>query len=260
MRIVVLVKPVPDATGQERLRPDGRLDRSAAPPVLNGNDEYTLEAALQLAEAAGGDVTLVAMAPESSREALRKGLAMGAARAVLVTDDALEGSCALGTIRVLAAALRGVEHDLVLAGADSADGGGGVVGAGIAELLGLPLVSGAAALEAVGEDAIRVRRVVAAGEETVEAPLPALVVGTQLLGEPRYPTLKGIMGARSKEVAVRTLADLGLDDGSVGGGVATTVVLEQRTPPSRAATRVVREPADVAAREIVELLVERRAI
>ena len=97
MRIVVLVKPVPDATGQERLGPDGRLDRTAAPPVMNGNDEYTLEAALQLAEAVGGDVTLLAMAPAEGLEALRKGLAMGAARAVVVTDDALAGSCALST-------------------------------------------------------------------------------------------------------------------------------------------------------------------
>lgn len=260
MRIVVLAKPVPDATGQERLGPDGRLDRSAAPPVLNGNDEYTLEAALRLVEAVGGEVTLLAMAPDGSREALRKGLAMGATRAVLVTDDALAGSCALSTIRVLAAALRQIELDLVLAGTDTADGGGGIVGAGIATLLGLPLVSGAAAIEPAGDTAIRVRRLVAAGEETVEAPLPALVVGTQLLGEPRYPTLKGIMGARSKEIAVRTLADLGLDAGSVGGSAATTVVLGQRPPASRAATRVIREPADVAAREIVDLLVARGAI
>jgi electron transfer flavoprotein beta subunit len=260
VRIVVLVKPVPDATGQERLLPNGRLDRSAAPPVLNGNDEYTLEAALQLAEAAGGDVTLVAMGPPGSQDALRKGLAMGAARAVLVIDDALEGSCALSTMLVLAAALRSVEHDLVLAGADSADGGGGVVGAGIATLLGLPLVSGAAAISAAGDGAIHVRRLAGAGQETVEAPLPALVVGTQLLGEPRYPSLKGIMGARAKEIAIRTLADLGLDPAAVGGAAATTVVVSQRPPVARAATRVVREAPDVAAREIVELLVERRAI
>ncbi len=260
MRIVVLAKPVPDATGQERLLPSGRLDRSAAPPVLNGNDEYTLEAALQLAEADGGDVTLVAMGPPDSRDALRKGLAMGAARAVLVSDDALEGSCALSTMKVLAAVLRTLEFDLVLAGADSADGGGGVVGAGIATLLDLPLVSGAASIAAAGDGRIHVRRLVGGGEETVEAPLPALVVGTQLLGEPRYPSLKGIMGARAKEIAVRSLADLGLDGTSVGAAAATTVVVAQRPPAGRAATRVVREAPDAAAREIVDLLVERRAI
>jgi electron transfer flavoprotein beta subunit len=260
VRIVVLVKPVPDATGQERLGSDGRLDRAAAPPVLNGNDEYTLEAALRLVDAGAADVTLLAMAPAGSQEALRKGLAMGAARAVLVTDDALAGSCALSTMQVLAAALRGIEHDLVLAGADSADGGGGVVGAGIATLLGLPLVSGAAAIEPAGDAAIRVRRIVAGGEETVEAPLPALVVGTQLLGEPRYPTLRGIMGARSKEIAVRTLEELGLTGEAVGGAAATTVVLDQRPPAERAVARVVRGEPTVAAAEIVELLVARRAI
>jgi electron transfer flavoprotein beta subunit len=260
VRIVVLVKPVPDATGQERLGPDGRLDRSSAPPVMNGNDEYTLEAALQLTEAAGGDVTLVAMAPPGGVEAIRKGLAMGAARAVVVTDDGLAGSCALSTIDVLAAALRGFEFDLVLAGADTADGGGGVVGAAVGTVLGLPVVHGAAALEAAGEAILRVRRLADGGEETVEVDLPALVVGTQLLGEPRYPTLKGIMGARSKEVAVRTLGDLGLDPATVGGAAATTVVVAQRPPAARSATRVVREAPDVAAREIVDLLVERRAI
>jgi electron transfer flavoprotein beta subunit len=260
VRIVVLVKPVPDATGQERLRPDGRLDRSAAPPVLNGADEYTLEAALRLVDANGGEVTLVAMAPAEGRDALRKGLAMGAARAVLVTDDLLAGSCTLSTMQVLAAVLRTIEFDLVLAGADSADGGGGVVGAGIATLLELPLVSGAAAIDAAGEGAIHVRRIVGTGEETVEAPLPALVVGTQLLGEPRYPTLKGIMGARAKEVAVRTLADLGLADAPIGGRSATTLVVTQRPPAARAAARVVREAPDVAAREVVDFLVDRRAV
>jgi electron transfer flavoprotein beta subunit len=260
VRIVVLVKPVPDATGQERLRPDGRLDRSAAAPVLNGADEYTLEAALRLVDAHGGEVTLVAMAPADGRDALRKGLAMGAARAVLITDDLLAGSCTLSTMQVLAAVLRTLEFDLVLAGADSADGGGGVVGAGIATLLDLPLVSGAAAIDEVGAGVIRVRRIVGTGEETVETPLPALVVGTQLLGEPRYPTLKGIMGARAKEIAVRTLADLGLTDAPTGGGSATSVVLAQRPPAVRATGRVVREAPDVAAREIVEFLVERRAV
>jgi len=260
VRIVVLVKPVPDATGQERLLPNGRLDRSAAAPVMNGNDEYTLEAALQLAEAAGGDVTLMAMGPPGSNEALRKGLAMGAARAVLVKDDALQGSCALSTMRVLAAALRTVDFDLVLAGADSADGGGGVVGAGLATLLDLPLVSGAAGISAAGERTLHVRRLAGAGQETVETALPALVVGTQLLGEPRYPSLKGIMGARAKEIAVRTLSDLGLDGGAVGSAAATTVVIAQRPPADRGATRVVREAPDTAAREIIDLLVERRAI
>jgi electron transfer flavoprotein beta subunit len=175
-------------------------------------------------------------------------------------DDALAGSCALSTMRVLAAAAGTLEFDLLLAGADSADGGGGVVGAGIATLLGLPLVSGAAAIDAADDGMVRVRRLVAAGEETVEVGLPAVVVGTQLLGEPRYPTLKGIMGARSKEMAIRSLADLGLGSDGVGGAVATTVVLAQRAPAARAAAQIVREAPDVAARAVIDFLADRRAI
>jgi electron transfer flavoprotein beta subunit len=259
VRIVVLVKPVPDATGQERLLPSGRLDRSAAPPVLNGNDEYTLEAALQFVEANGGDVTLVAMGPPGSQDALRKGLAMGAARAVLVSDDALEGSCALSTIRVLAAALRTVEADLVLAGADSADGGGGVVGAGIATLLGLPLVSGAAAISAAGDAAIHVRRLAGAGEETVEAGLPAVVVGTQLLGEPRYPSLKGIMGAKSKPQETLSLGDLGVEEGRAGEQGSRTEVHGLNDPPPRGDSRKIEDDGS-AAETIVDYLAEKRLV
>ena len=123
MRIVVLMKPVPDTTGQERLGPEFRVDRTAAPAVVNANDEYAVEAALKLVEAGGGEVTLLTMAPPTGPETMRKALAMGAHRGVLVTDPALAGSDTLSTVKVLAAALRGLEFDLVLAGADTSDGG-----------------------------------------------------------------------------------------------------------------------------------------
>ena len=262
MRIVVLVKPVPDnASGEERLGPDGWVDRSAVTPVLNGNDEYAVEAALQLVEASlgGGEVTLLAMAPESAPETLRKALAMGADRAVLVTDPALAGSCALSTARTLAAALRGLEYDLVLAGVDTSDGGGGIVAAGVATLLGLPYLSYGARIE-VADGRVRVRRISSTGYDVIEAPLPALVVATQAIGEPRYPSLKGIMGARRKEVAMRTVADLDLDGAVVGGAVATSRLTGIRTPPPRGATRVVQGPAAEAAREVVAFLEDRRLI
>ena len=132
MRIVVLVKPVPDpASAGERLGPDGRLDRAAVPAVVNGNDEYVLEAALKLVEAAGeGEITLLSMAPTNAPETLRKALAMGATRAVHVTDPALAGSDHVSTAKVLAAALGTLEYDMVFAGIDSSDGVGGVVPAG----------------------------------------------------------------------------------------------------------------------------------
>jgi len=261
MRIVVLAKPVPDATGEERLRDDFRLDRQAIPGVINGNDEYALEAALRLVEASpdGGEVILLAMAPEDCHETLRKGLALGAARAELVTDPLLEGSCALATAHVLAAALRRMTFDLVIAGVDTSDGGGGVVPAGIAALLRLPYLSYAARIEPSGE-CVRVRRITPTGYEILEAPLPALITATQALGEPRYPALKAIMAARRKDIANIPLADLELGSVAVGGVAATSRVTGSRSRPPRGTPRIINLPAEDAAREVVSFLAERRLI
>ena len=264
MRIVVLIKPVPDpASASERLGSDGRLDRAAAPAVVNGNDEYALEAALKLIAAApeGSDVTLLSMAPASAPETLRKALAMGATRGVHVTDSALAGSDAVSTALVLAAALRELEFDLVLAGVDTSDGVGGTVAAAVAAHLELPYLSYAARIEPdEAAKSVRVRRISPTGYDLLEAPMPALISCTQALGEPRYPSLKGIMGARSKEIVSRSLADLGLDPATVGGAVATTAVLGTSSPAARGATEIVRgTPAEGAAR-IVELLAARRLI
>jgi electron transfer flavoprotein beta subunit len=262
MRIVVLVKPVPDtASGGERLRPDWRLDRAATPAVVNANDEYALEAALKLTEAHGGEVHLVSMAGSNAPETMRKALAMGAASGSLVSDDTLGGSDTLSTARVLAAAVRDLDFDLLLAGADTSDGGAGVVPAGVATLLGLPYLSYAAKIEPdVGAGRVAVHRISPIGYDILEAPMPALVVATQALGEPRYPSLKGIMAARSKTIETRALGDVAGIDTTVGGDAATTAVLGAEAPPPRAATRVVRAPADEAAREVVDFLAERRII
>jgi len=263
VRIVVLVKPVPDpASAGERLGADGRLDRAAVPAVVNGNDEYVLEAALKLIEAAGeGEITLLTMAPTNAPETLRKALAMGAHRGVHVSDVALGGSCAVSTARVLAAALRQLEFDMVFAGIDASDGVGGIVPAAIAAHLGLPFLSYAARIEPdMFGRTVRVRRISATGYDVLEAPLPVLIAGTQALGEPRYPSLKGIMAARGKEIVTRSLADLGVDAISVGGAVATTAVLDSRMPPARAATEIVRGTPDEGAARIVEFLADRRII
>lgn len=263
MKIVVLTKPVPDpAAAAERLGPDGRLDRSASPSVINGNDEYVLEAALKLVEAQGeGEVTLVSMAPPGGVETMRKGLAMGAHRGVHVTDPALAGSDYGSTVAALVAALGELEYDLVLAGFDTSDGVGGVVGAMVATKLGLPYLSSVARIEpdpAAGT--VRVRRISPSGFDVLEAPMPALIVGTQLLGEPRYPSLKGIMAARSKEIATKSASDLGLDGGSVGGAASRTQVTGQEKPPARGATQVVRGTPEEGAKAIVDLLASRRLI
>ena len=263
MRILVLTKPVPDpAAGAERLGPDLRLDRAASPTVVNGNDEYALEAALQLVEAHGGEVAILTMAPANATETMRKALAMGALRGVLVTDPALAGADVPTTVRVLAAAAAQESFDLLLAGLDTSDGTAGLVAAGIAARLGLPLLSAAAAIEpdpAAGR--VRVRRLSAKGYDVVEGPMPAVVSCTQALGAPRYPSLKGIMAARSREIAVRALAEL---DGGGSPLVPTngwaTRVLAADPPPARAAGRVVRGPAAGAATEVAEFLAGRRLI
>ncbi|MFM2106184.1 MAG: hypothetical protein RL338_1216 [Chloroflexota bacterium] len=275
MRIVVLAKPVPDpAARSERLGPDGWLDRPASPSVVNGNDEYALEAALRIADAATAagrppvEVVLLAMSPDGSTDALRKALAMGATRAVLVADPALRGSDTLATTRVLAAALTTIEHDLVLGGIDTSDGVGGVVAPGIAALLGRPYLSYASQVEpdpAAG--VVRVRRISPTGYDLLEAALPAIVTGTQALGEPRYPSLKGIMAARSKEIATIGLgalapafASLGIDESALGGTARTTRLVDSRPPAPRPPTTVVRGSAEEGAAAIVALLAERRLI
>jgi electron transfer flavoprotein beta subunit len=262
VQILVLTKPVPDpAAGAERLGPDNRLDRAASPTVVNGNDEYALEAALQLVEAHGGEVAILTMAPPNATETMRKALAMGAMRGVLVTDPALAGADLPTTIRVLAAAAAEQPFDLLLAGLDTSDGAAGAVAAGVAARLGLPLLSAAGRIEpdpATGR--VRVRRLSPKGYDVVEAPMPAVISCTQALGTPRYPSLKGIMAARSREIVSRSLADLGDAALAPADGRWATEVVAAETPPARAAGRVVRAPAADAAREIADFLADRRLI
>ncbi|HET7677617.1 MAG TPA: electron transfer flavoprotein subunit beta/FixA family protein [Candidatus Limnocylindrales bacterium] len=258
MRIVVLLKAVP-VVGTERLADGHRVDRTGGLEA-NGNDEYVLEAALKLTEAHGGEVTLLTMGPPAAAEALRKGLAMGAARAVHVQDEAIAGSDARATAELLAAALGKLEYDLVVAGADTSDGQGGIVAAAVAARLGLPYLSYAAQIEPAGDGRVRVRRISTAGYDVLEASTPALVMGTQLLGEPRYPSLRGIMQARSKEIASWSLADLGVDPGRVGAGAATSEVLSATPPPPRGSATVVKDAPEAAVEQVIAFLASRRLI
>jgi len=261
VQILVLTKPVPDpAAGSERLGPDFRLDRAASPAVVNGNDEYALEAALQLVEAHGGEVSIMTMAPVNAPETMRKALAMGAQRGVHVTDPALEGADIPTTVRVLAAAAARETFDLLLAGLDTSDGTSGAVAAGVALRLGLPLLSSAGAIEPHPDaGTVRVHRLGAKGYDVIEGPMPAVISCTQALGAPRYPSLKGIMAARSREIVTLGLADLGSDLAPADGSWSTRVESAD-PPPARAAGRVVTAPAADAAREIVDFLADRRII
>jgi len=257
LNIVVLLKAVP-VVGTERLGSDLLTDRSVQLEA-NGNDEYLLEKALKLAETHGGEVAVLTVGPAGATEPLRKALAMGAARAVHVADDAIRGSDTRATVEILTAALRKLTFDLAFVGADTSDGQGGVVGAAIAVKLGLPYLSYASEIEPT-DAGVRIHRLTTTGYDVLEAPTPAVVMGTQLLGAPRYPSLRGIMQARTKPVDGWTLADLGIDAASVGSGASTTKTLDADRPPERAGATFIREAPDMAVAQLVDFLASRRLI
>ena len=258
MNIVVLLKAVP-VVGTERLDSGLLTDRSVQLEA-NGNDEYLLEKALKLTETHGGETITLTVGPAGSMEPIRKALAMGATRAVHVADDALRGSDMRATLDVLTAALKKMQPwDLVFAGADTSDGQGGVLGAALAVRLGMPYLSYASEIEPT-DGGVRIHRINPTGYDILEAPTPAVVMGTQLLGAPRYPSLRGIMQARSKPVEAWTLADLDLAPAAVGGGAATTKTLDASKPPERAGATFVRDAADDAVAKVVDFLASRRLI
>jgi electron transfer flavoprotein beta subunit len=211
MNVTVLAKFVPNPLGTPSLGPDHLLIRDAGDGALDPGDEYGLELALQLTEGSGGEVTVVSMGPEEAQTAVQRALAMGAHKAVLVTDPAIRGADALVSARVLAAAIGRTTYDLVIAGAESTDGYTGTVPVTIAELLGIPSVTAVRHLEAEG-DGFRIERQTEAGYDVLQSPAPALVTVTAGATEPRYPSLKGIMAAKSKPTERVAAADLGVTD------------------------------------------------
>src|SRR6202789_4125730 len=210
MNVVVCVKQIADPAAPQSLNPGtNTLDRSGK-LIMDDSDNYGVEMALQLASGEGDEVTLVSMAPGGETSGLRTGLAMGAAKAILISDDALAGSDALGTARVLAAAIARANPDLVVMATESSDGYTGTAPVQVAELMGLPSVTFAKAI-AVDGSAVKVERQTEAGYDEVECPLPALVTVTAGVVEPRYPSFKGIMAAKNKPVEELDLAGLGLE-------------------------------------------------
>src|SRR4051795_2940756 len=226
MNIVVLVKQVPDSGSERKLDPaDNTVARASSDNVINEMDEYAIEEALTVKEAQGGEVTILTVGPSTATDAIRKALSMGADKAVHVSDEAMHGACAPQTSAVLAAALQQLDYDLVLCGAESTDGQVSVMPALLAERLGIPQLSGARKLTVAGSTA-RIERQTDGGYWAVEAPLPAIVSTWDTINEPRYPSFKGIMAAKKKPVETKSLADLGLDAGSVGLANATSQVLD----------------------------------
>src|SRR3954469_12403102 len=234
MKIAVCVKQVPEQA--KRIDPSSkRLDR-AGESALNPFDVNAVEEALRIRESSGeGEVVLVSMGPERAMDALRKALAMGADRAVVVADEALAGSDLLPTSRALAAALERESPDLILFGQQASDSDGAVLWAAVADRLRRPLISQAADLK-VNDGTIRAKRQTEYGYDVLEAPLPAVVAVSDAINEPRYPSLKGIMGAKKKPQEVLSLAELGVD-GGVGESGSGTEVLALGDPPPRGESR-----------------------
>jgi electron transfer flavoprotein beta subunit len=258
MKIAVCVKHVPDATVHKRIDPGTkRLDRSGE-AALNPTDLNAVEEALRIKEAQGGEIVLVSLGPEQAAHSLRKALAMGADRAVLVTDEAAAGSDLLGTSRALAAALEREAPDLVLFGQASSDGDGAVLWAAVADRLRTPVISQVASLT-VEATSVTGKRQTEHGYDVISAPLPAVVAVSDAINEPRYPSLKGIMGAKTKPQGTVSLAELGVAPEAVGEASARTAVLELGPPPSRG-DQIKIEDDGSAAQKILDLVLERRLL
>src|SRR6476646_8045640 len=257
MKIAVCAKVVPEQA--RRIDPETkRLDRSGE-QALNPFDANAVEEALRLkGDDADAEVVLVSLGPERSLDALRKALAMGADRVVLVSDEAAEGSDLVASSYALARALEREQADLILFGQHANDSDGAVMWAAVADRLRRPLISQVAELT-VSDGALRGKRQTEFGYDVIEAPLPAVVAVSDAINEPRYPSLKGIMGAKKKPQETVSLADLGVEAGVVGdAGSGTTVRSSSPPPPKSGQVKI--EDDGGAAEKIVEYLAEKRLV
>ncbi|MGW0807030.1 electron transfer flavoprotein subunit beta/FixA family protein [Nonomuraea sp. NPDC002799] len=244
MNIVVCVKQVPDTATERKLRSDDNtLDRDAADGVVNELDEYAVEEALKLKEAHGGEVTVLTMGPGRATETIRKALAMGADKAVHLSDDALHGSDALSTSYAMAQVLKKIGFDLVILGSESTDARTGVLAAMLAERLGTAQLTLANKVDVEG-NAIKVQRITDYGYDKVEATLPAVVSVVEKINEPRYPSFKGIMAAKKKPVETLAIGDASIDAAQVGLAAAWSEVVDFAAAPPRAAGTIVKDEGD----------------
>ena len=256
MKIAVCVKHVPE--GSSKIDPGTkRLDRSGE-GSLNHFDANAVEEALRLKGDSDSEVVVVSLGPEKAADSLRKALAMGADRAVLVTDAAAAGSDLVATSKLLAKTLERESADLVLFGQQASDADGAVLWAAVAERLRQPVVSQAAELGVDGTT-IRVKRQTEFGYDVIEAPLPAVVAVSDAINEPRYPSLKGIMGAKSKPTETLTLAEIGAEAELVGTAGSRTTVLSL-APPQAKGDQVKIEDDGSAADKVVAFLQERKLL
>jgi electron transfer flavoprotein beta subunit len=254
VKIAVCVKHVPE---QARKIDPGtkRLDRSGE-GAINPFDVHAVEEALRIKEAQGGEVVIVTMGPAGAQDSVRKALAMGADAALTITDEAAAGSDLVGTTNVLAAALEGEGADLVIFGQQASDSDGAVLWAAVADRLRRPVLSQVAELE-VSDGKVRGKRQTEFGYDVIEAPMPAVLAVSDAINEPRYPSLKGIMGARSKPQRTVSISELGVE--GVGEAGAKTTVEGLNDPPPRGDTVKI-EDDGAAAEKIVEFIAERKLL
>jgi len=258
MKIAVCAKVVPDS--QLRIDPGTkRLDRSGE-GTLNAFDVNAVEEALRLKEAGSDveEVVIVSLGPERGLEAMRKALAMGADRLVLVSDDAAAGSDLVATSRMLAAALERENAELVLFGQQAGDSDGAVLWAAVADRLQRPLISQVAELTRENGK-VRGKRQTEYGYDVLEAPLPAVIAVSDAINEPRYPSLKGIMGAKKKPQETLSGSDLGLDAGTLGEQGSGTNVVALADPPARGDARKIEDDGS-AADQIADFLAEKKLL
>ncbi|MFC4946357.1 electron transfer flavoprotein subunit beta/FixA family protein [Pseudonocardia sp. GCM10023141] len=259
MNIVVLVKQVPDTYSERKLNAsDGTLDREAGDAVLDEINERAVEAALQLKEANdGSEVTLVAMGPDRTTDAIRKALSMGADKAVHLSDEALRGSDAVQTARALAKAIGTIgDFDLVIAGNEASDGRSGAIPAMVADVLGLPALTHAREITVEG-GSLTVKRETDDGVTFLSADLPAVVSVSEKINEPRYPSFKGIMAAKKKPVSTITLADAGIDASEVGLANALSSVTSASPKPPKSAGEKVEDEGDGGAKIAAYLVAQK---
>jgi electron transfer flavoprotein beta subunit len=258
VKIAVCVKHVPEDPTHARIDPTTkRLDRSGE-GAINPFDTHAVEEALRIKDAQGGEVVVVTMGAQNAQDSVRKALAMGADSALLITDEGAAGSDLVATTSVLAAALEPEAPDLVLFGQQASDADGAVLWAAVADRLRRPVISQVAELT-VADGKVRGKRQTEFGYETIEAPLPAVVAVSDAINEPRYPSLKGIMGAKKKPQETVALADVGAEAERMGDAGSRTEVLALGEPPPRGESRKIDDDGN-AAEAIVQFLAEKRLV
>ncbi len=263
MRIICPVKRVPDTAAEKRIDPsDWTVDRDASEPILNANDEWSIEEAMRIKERTDDtEVIALCMGPDSAQQTIRKALSYGLDGAIHVTDEAIGGSDALATARVLAGALANETFDLVLMGNQSSDARTTLVPAMLAELLDLPALTSVKYLEVDGQNLLA-HRETSAGHVAVETVGPAVVSVVEAINEPRYPSFKGIMAAKKKPLEARDLGAVDVDPSLVGLEGSATAVLEIESAPPKEAGRKVEDDGSgqIGAEAIADWLVEQKLL